>query len=391
VTATRYSYQVDLSNLNTSHSLAVLSVPPGSRVLDLGAADGSVARALVQRHCRVWGVERDPEAAAHAATVCEKVTCADLESDEAWRDLAGERFDAVLLLDVLEHLLMPAEVLRRASNLLTPTGVVIVSLPNVTHAAVRLALVQGRFEYTEAGILDRTHLRFFDRSSAEQLFADVGLTITERLRVVRGVDQTEVRVDVAAVDPELLSTITAAPDGLTYQFVFVARANGVSVAPPADGMLAERLQLELETLRTRFAEVEGYARNLAAAHDDLTARLARFEELERELGIRMEEAQTRQLAMRHATADIAVKQAFVDELQKRLQTTADELQATSDELKALQEQHETVQSALRAYTAYVNSPSIRFAEAVIGGLRRIPILSSAARAVARAAARRQPR
>jgi 2-polyprenyl-3-methyl-5-hydroxy-6-metoxy-1,4-benzoquinol methylase len=378
VTATRYSYRVDLSDLNTSHSLAVLSVPPGSRVLDLGAADGSVARALAQRHCRVWGVEMDPDAAARAAAVCETVTCADLENEEPWTELAGERFDAVLLLDVLEHLRTPADVLRRASSLLTPTGIVIVSLPNVTHAAVRLALMQGRFEYTDAGLLDRTHLRFFDRASAEQLLLDAGLTIAERLRVVRALDQTEVRVDVAGAEPELLSRITAAADALTYQFVFVARRSGVAIAPAVDGMLAGRLQLELEALRARFAEIEAYARHVAAAHEDLTARLGRTEELERELAIRMEEAHNRELALRHAAADVAVKQAFIDELQEQLRTTA-------DALRALQDQHETAQAALRAYAAYANSPPIRTAEAIIARLRRIPVLSSAARAFARAA------
>jgi 2-polyprenyl-3-methyl-5-hydroxy-6-metoxy-1,4-benzoquinol methylase len=381
VSATRYSYRVDLSDLNTSHSLAVLSVPPGSRVLDLGAADGSVARALVQRQCRVWGVELDSDAAAHAAAVCERVTRGDLETEEPWAELTGERFEAVLVLDVLEHLRNPAEVLRRASSLLTPAGIVVVSLPNITHAAVRLALLQGRFEYTDAGILDRTHLRFFDRASAEQLLHDAGLTIAERLRVVRAVEQTEVQVDVAGADPEFLSRITAAPDALTYQFVFVARGNGVSAPPPVDGMLAERLQLELENLRARFAEVEGYARSLASAREELLARLGRAEDVERELEIRMSEAQTRQLALRHAKADIAVKQAFIDELQGQLEPTA-------DALHALQEQNRTLEAAVGAYTAYVNSPSIRTAEAIIGRLRRIPVISSAAKAFARAAGRR---
>ncbi len=379
MTATRYSYRVDLSDLNTSHSLAVLSVPPGSRVLDLGAADGSVARALVQRQCRVWGVEIDPDAAARAAAVCETVTCADLESEDPWTELAGERFDAVLLLDVLEHLRSPADVLRRASNLLTPTGIVIVSLPNVAHAAVRLALVQGRFEYTDSGLLDRTHLRFFDRASAEQLLLDAGLMIAERLRVVRALDETEVHVDLTSADPELLSRITAAPDALTYQFVFVARGHGIATAPAVDGMLAERLQRELEALRARFAEVEAHARHVSAAHDDLVADRARAEELEGELAIRMDEARERELALRHATADIAVKQAFIDELQERLRTT-------TDTLRTLQEQHEAAQAALQAYTTYANSPSIRTAEAIIERLRRIPVLSGVMRAFARSAA-----
>ena len=51
----RYPQRVDLENWNTSQALAVMSVLPGSRVLDLGTADGSVARALKDRGCTVWG------------------------------------------------------------------------------------------------------------------------------------------------------------------------------------------------------------------------------------------------------------------------------------------------------------------------------------------------
>ena len=54
MSGSRYSQRVDLENWNTSQALAVTSVPPGSRVLDLGAADGSVARALNDRGCTVW-------------------------------------------------------------------------------------------------------------------------------------------------------------------------------------------------------------------------------------------------------------------------------------------------------------------------------------------------
>src|SRR5438477_5271006 len=107
VPSTRYSYDIDLQNLNTSHSLAILSVHPGSRVLDIGAADGSVARVLVSRGCEVWGVEVDEQAARQAALVCHRVVVGDAERLDLDEALGGMRFDVVLLLDVLEHLVEP--------------------------------------------------------------------------------------------------------------------------------------------------------------------------------------------------------------------------------------------------------------------------------------------
>ena len=141
----RYSQIVDLDNWNSSHSLAVLSVPPGSRVLDLGAADGSVARALKKRGCTVWGIEQDQQAAEAASQVCDRVIVADLEAKEAFEALGSETFNVVLALDVLEHLRDPAPVLKCAASYLTPGGIAVVSIPNVTHGALRLSLLEGRF------------------------------------------------------------------------------------------------------------------------------------------------------------------------------------------------------------------------------------------------------
>jgi len=90
-------------------------------------------------------------------------------------------FDVVVCADVLEHLENPAPVLARVRRWLSPVGVLFVSLPNVANVAVRLSLLAGRFEYADAGILDRTHLRFCALRSARRLVEDAGFRI-RRLR-----------------------------------------------------------------------------------------------------------------------------------------------------------------------------------------------------------------
>ena len=92
---------------------------------------------------------------------------------ESW----SRTFDVVVCADVLEHLDDPAAVLARVRRWLSPRGVLFVSLPNVANVAIRLALLAGRFEYAEAGILDRTHLRFFTRRSARRLVENAGFRI----------------------------------------------------------------------------------------------------------------------------------------------------------------------------------------------------------------------
>src|SRR5580765_3729350 len=167
MTPSRYSQQIDLGDVNNAHSLGILLVPDGSRVLDIGTADGSVARALADRGCSVWGIEVDADAARDAERWCDRVIVGDVEQLDWQASMDGQLFDVVLLLDVLEHLRDPLQTLRRAVSFLAPGGRIVASIPNVAHAAVRLQLLDGRFERTDIGLLDRTHIQFFDRRSVD--------------------------------------------------------------------------------------------------------------------------------------------------------------------------------------------------------------------------------
>ena len=65
---------------------------------------------------------------------------------------------------------------RLTSNYLADGGKLIVSLPNVRHYSVVLPLLfGGRWDYADAGLLDRTHLRFFTRDSAQRLLSHTRL------------------------------------------------------------------------------------------------------------------------------------------------------------------------------------------------------------------------
>ncbi len=95
-------------------------------------------------------------------------------------------FDLILALDVLEHLIDPGTVLNHLISILKPGGTIIVSLPNVSRISIALRLLMGNFDYTDAGIMDRTHLRFFTPKSAVRLLNDAGFCVTKAL--VTGVD-----------------------------------------------------------------------------------------------------------------------------------------------------------------------------------------------------------
>lgn len=328
MTASRYTADIDLENLNTSHSLAILAVEPGSHVLDIGAADGSVARRLVERGCRVVGVEVDPEAARAAERFCERVIAGDVETLELGSVLDGATFDLVLLLDVLEHLHDPLAVLKAAAGRLKPGGRMIVSVPNVTHAAVRLQLLCGRFQYTDAGLLDRTHLHFFDRPALEQLVAEAGLTVLDRMRTVAGLTETEIPIDPDAFQADAVSLAMGGDDADTYQFLYVLAADhgakGADTVSLGEALQrraidAERLRAEAETyvrtLETRIGELESQQADLAEREAEARERLGALED---ELRTRMAELEQQHEELQHAKLDIAVKDEQLAQLHGEL-------------------------------------------------------------------------
>ena len=98
--------------------------------------------------------------------------------DERSQLPVGERYDAIYFNDVLEHMQQPELALAAARDLLSPTGVIIASIPNIRHVSVLGKLIfRDEWRYTESGILDKTHLRFFTARSIRQLLEDGGWRI----------------------------------------------------------------------------------------------------------------------------------------------------------------------------------------------------------------------
>ncbi len=146
-------------------------------VLEIGCGTGNTLRYLKQQGAReTFGIELDSAMAEIAMRQVDHVAVGDIEAME-W-PFADKLFDCIILGDVLEHLCDPWNVLRTLSEFLISGGQVVVSLPNVRFYGVSIPLLfRGRWTYTEEGILDRTHLRFFTRSTAVKLISGAGFVI----------------------------------------------------------------------------------------------------------------------------------------------------------------------------------------------------------------------
>lgn len=177
-------------------------VPDGARVLDVGAWTGAHGSWLAQRRgATVDGVELEERAAAEADATGYRTVLVGSIDDPALRARIEPGYDTILFLDVLEHLVRPGDVLAAAREWLVPGGVVLVSLPNVAHWRVRLALLRGRFDYADSGLMDRTHLRWFTRRTARDLVEGAGYRIAWEDAAVP--QHPRVRVPPRLLRPEL--------------------------------------------------------------------------------------------------------------------------------------------------------------------------------------------
>lgn len=220
--AMHYDYVID-PTVDSVQTRAVELVGRGRTVLDLGCAAGAYARELSRRGCRVVGVEADPEAAKQAALWCDEVITADLERLDLVEAMGERRFDVVLAADVLEHLKDPDRVLRGAASLLTEGGYLVAVVPNVAHGSVRLALLGGEFPYSDLGLLDRTHLRFYTLRSLQELLEGSGFTPVYTDRMPAPVEATEVPIPASVLaEPGVLDFVRRAPEATTYQFLVLA-------------------------------------------------------------------------------------------------------------------------------------------------------------------------
>jgi SAM-dependent methyltransferase len=148
-----------------------------ARVLEIGCGSGETGEIALDegRAAFYAGVDVSIAAAERARGRLSQVITGDIEHLELpWAPLS---FDALILSEVLEHLIDPGRVLSLCAPLLRPGAIVLASSPNVSHYSVVLELLRGRFELADSGTFDRTHMRWFTPMSYQALFEQAGFVV----------------------------------------------------------------------------------------------------------------------------------------------------------------------------------------------------------------------
>ena len=176
----RYEYFEDINQGALVHARA------GANILDVGCGSGLLGSEMRAHGGRVTGLDSASAIAGTARARLDRFVLVDLTDQTAVSEaLAGEQFDVVVFADVLEHVYDPVGMLVFYRGFLADQGRVIVSVPNAAIWNVRFGLLAGRFNYAQTGTLDKTHIRFFTRSTLERALSDAGLQ-AERIDVTPG-------------------------------------------------------------------------------------------------------------------------------------------------------------------------------------------------------------
>lgn len=268
------------------------------RILDVGCGGGEFGKFLKRRGAEeVVGIEVMDRPAQMARRALDKVLHGDIESMQLPFD--DRYFDCIVCGDVLEHLRDPGAALRKLARVLSPKGYIVISIPNVRFCQVVQMLAEGRWKYEDAGILDRTHLRFFTAVEMRDMVEGAGFEIETMTPLsMLGPEQLPRNADGGFT----LGRLTIGPlsdveirDFLTYQYLILAK--------PCAASRLERAQEAMERgdLETAHALAQ------RAVDEDATERLFLMGKAQGRLGKldTAEELLRGALALAPGRADIA--------------------------------------------------------------------------------------
>jgi len=256
----------------TTLALVAEIVGERKRVLDLGCGAGELAQVLSRRECDIVGIDVNPVAVEEARKYCTRAVVADVDGASLSELIGEQAFDVIVLSDVIQYLRQPTRLLDGARDLLCEGGCVVAVIPNVSHGAIRLALLGGQFDRHDDSN-DEAGLGHFTAKTIDELFLSAGYRIDSLVRASLPIfDQTDSvpRIEREDFDPAVVAEIERDPESQTLQFVVRAIPLTNDAKHRA---IAKRFLTTNTELSATFARLEKRDREI----ERLTATATQFE------------------------------------------------------------------------------------------------------------------
>jgi lipopolysaccharide biosynthesis protein/SAM-dependent methyltransferase len=208
------------TDVNTKDGKILHYIQSNSAVLEFGPAYGRMTKFMKETlNCKVYIVEIDKDAYKSAIQYAVKGICGDILEFSWLKEFGRISFDHIIFANVLEHLWDPWGVLEKSLSLLKDDGSVLLSVPNLAHNSVLINLFDNKFEYTNVGLLDKKHIRFFTHSSLVEMLEDYSLVPVVEDGTVYIPEKTELQTSFFDI-PERIEILEQKEYANIYQFVF---------------------------------------------------------------------------------------------------------------------------------------------------------------------------
>lgn len=155
----------------------------GLRVLDVACASGYLGGKIKGAGNYVVGFEISEVAAQKARQVLDAVFVGDVQHD--WpAELRNGGYDLIIMAEILEHVFDPIIVLRQAHEALKNSGSIIITTPNFLAWKNRIKFLFGEFAYTDQGIFDFGHIRWFTWGYLKTVLTESGFKIVRQNHII---------------------------------------------------------------------------------------------------------------------------------------------------------------------------------------------------------------
>ena len=175
-----YPYQPEINHVAFDLVLKVIKDKKEVKnILDVGCGYGLLSKELKKTFPKLdfYGIEHSKEASRSSQKILKLLQCNIEDIALIKRKLKTQKFDVIIFSDVLEHLYDPVGIIKSYQSFLDQDGTIVVTVPNIANIFSRLALLFGYFNYNETGVMDKTHIRFFNKQNLKQLAKESNLQI----------------------------------------------------------------------------------------------------------------------------------------------------------------------------------------------------------------------
>ena len=175
-----YPYQPEINYVAFDLvSKVIMEKKDVKNILDVGCGFGLLSKELKKTYPKLdlYGIEHAKEASQSSHKILKLLQC-NIENMALIKSkLKTQKFDVIIFSDVLEHLYDPVGIIKSYQSLLKQDGIIVVTVPNIANIFSRIALLFGFFNYSETGVTDKTHIRFFNKKNLKELAEESHLKI----------------------------------------------------------------------------------------------------------------------------------------------------------------------------------------------------------------------